>query len=109
MKVDPLPPQVPPADATDVKQAFRPPEQASPHPASSQEPDVIPNIQPSSEVVVSYHFTEPGRHLYFQVLDQKSGKLIREVPPADIRREEQEVDEYLDSQAKQAEDKRQKK
>lgn len=61
--------------------------------------DVGHGVTPS-QWVLSYHFSEPGRHLYFQIIDAGTGKVIRQVPPAEVLNDERRVAEYLQDQAK---------
>lgn len=111
MLVDPQPPVSVQPVATRETPATRPSAPVSRGPATPA-PNKPNPIQPSkdtaditheaspSQVVVSYHFSEPGRRLYFEVIDAGTGKVIRQIPPAAVLNDERRVAEYLEEQAK---------
>ncbi len=82
------------APARSQPAASSPPLTRSDHPA-----DTSSGPLPGA-FIVSYRFTEQGRHLYFQVIDEETGEVLRQVPPDAVLNEERRIAEYLDAQAK---------
>jgi uncharacterized FlaG/YvyC family protein len=57
----------------------------------SHSPPVVPQ---ATQDVLAYHIDDRTKELYFQVLD-RSGEVIRQVPPEEVLNDEAQVTEYL--------------
>ena len=81
------------------------PQPAQPAPASpSQTADVQGSMVSSSQrqpqqLSVSYQLVENGRKVCFKVVDEDTGQVIRQVPPADVLKGEEQLYELLKKQA----------
>ncbi len=53
-----------------------------------------PQQQPS-QAVLSYHVDQQSKQTYFQVVDQKTGDVIRQVPPKEMLNFERELSKML--------------
>jgi len=61
---------------------------------------VSSGTQPSPALyVVAYHMDQQSNELYLQVVNEKTGEVIRQVPPADVRAFQARMSEYLKSRA----------
>jgi hypothetical protein len=78
---------------------------AAPRPAqSSPAPEVIPETQKSAPVaaILQANVTfrrDPQGRIYYVITDAQSGKEIRELPPAEVRKVGAGIDEYLKQEA----------
>lgn len=72
--------------------------------ASSMQPDdqgisVSKSPEPQ-QVAVSYQIAENGRKVYFEVVDENTGEVVRQVPPAEVLANEEQIYQFLQKQAK---------
>jgi flagellar protein FlaG len=59
----------------------------------------LPSPAQSPQVALAYHVDEKTRQVYFQIVDSQSGRVIRQVPPAEILAMEGQIDQFLEAAA----------
>jgi hypothetical protein len=80
-------------------------EQKPLRPSTSSTPPEVLEISVSrspepQQVAVSYQIAENGRKVYFEVVDENTGEVIRQVPPAEVLANAEQIYQFLQKQAK---------
>ena len=104
MTINPAPPVAvggsDPAPAVHAgEKALQPAQPASASPsAPADQGSLVSSSQQPQQLSVSYQLAEGGRKVYFKVVDENTGQVIRQVPPANVLNGEEQLYELLKNQ-----------
>ena len=104
MKVDLPPPASVTAENAPAAPVHVEQKPVQPSYSPAQQPDVQEVSASKSpdpqQLAVSYQIAENGRKVYFEVVDQNTGQVVRQIPPAEVLANAEQIYQFLRKQAK---------